>query len=73
MVACEWLEDIQGEAGGDYANAVDWTLRQAPTTSTDGTWRKSFAGNVVEHLQRCYNSMVSPQRLAKSAVTTGVD
>lgn len=30
-VACVWLEDVHGEAGEDYARAVDWMLRQAPS------------------------------------------
>ncbi|KAK4501025.1 hypothetical protein PRZ48_006831 [Zasmidium cellare] len=53
-VACEWLEDVQGEAGEDYATAVNWTLRQAPIVIKDDKWRADFASNVVQPLQRYY-------------------
>ena len=53
-VACEWLDDVQGEAGEDYANAVNWTLRQAPAMLKDEKWREEFARNVVQPLQRYY-------------------
>lgn len=53
-VACEWLDDVQGEAGEDYANAVNWTLKQAPATLKDEKWREEFAQNVVQPLQRYY-------------------
>ncbi|KAF2163556.1 hypothetical protein M409DRAFT_26168 [Zasmidium cellare ATCC 36951] len=53
-VACEWLEDVQGEAGEDYATAVNWTLRQAPIVVKDDRWRADFANSVVQPLQRYY-------------------
>lgn len=37
-VACEWLEEVLGEAGEDYATAVHWTLRQAPVVIKDDKW-----------------------------------
>ena len=53
-VAYEWLDDVQGEAGEDYANAVNWTLRQAPAMLKNEQWREEFAQNVVQPLQRYY-------------------
>jgi hypothetical protein len=53
-VACEWLDDVKGEAGEDYANAVNWTLHQAPAVLKDEKWREEFAQNVVQPLQRYY-------------------
>lgn len=53
-VACEWMDDVQGEAGEEYATAVTWTLRQAPAIVKDGSWRADFAQNVVQPLQRYY-------------------
>ncbi|KAK5112293.1 hypothetical protein LTR85_011565 [Meristemomyces frigidus] len=56
-VACEWLNDVEDEAGGDYALAVSWTLKQAPAVLKDEKWRIEFAENVVQPLQACYESM----------------
>ena len=45
-VACEWLADVQGEAGKDYATAVRWTLKQAPSMLKDDgqqSWRRLCA------------------------------
>ena len=53
-VACEWLDEVEGEAGEDYSNAVNWTLRQAPAILKDDKWREEFAQNVVQPLQRYY-------------------
>jgi hypothetical protein len=53
-IACEWLDDVQGEAGEDYAKAVNWTLRQSPATLKNEQWREGFAQNVVQPLQRYY-------------------
>lgn len=53
-VACAWLEEVPGEAGEDYALAVDWALRQAPLTVKDDKWRAEFAQHVVQPLQRYY-------------------
>lgn len=53
-VACEWLDDVQGEAADDYANAVAWTLKQSPAVLKDDKWREDFFQNVVQPLQRYY-------------------
>lgn len=51
-MACQWLEDVEGDAGVDYASAVEWTLRQAPVAAKDNNWRLDFAENVVQPLAR---------------------
>ncbi len=53
-IACQWLKDVDGEAGEDYAFAVNWTLRQAPLVVRGNKWREDFAQNVVQPLQRHY-------------------
>ncbi|GIZ44581.1 hypothetical protein CKM354_000777500 [Cercospora kikuchii] len=53
-VAFEWLDDVQGEAGEEYATAVTWTLRHVPGIVKDGSWRADFAKNVVQPLHRYY-------------------
>jgi len=57
-IACEWADEVSEEAGGDYALAVNWTLKQAPAVLKDDKWRIDFAQNVVQPLQRCYESML---------------
>lgn len=56
-MACQWLEDVEGDAGVDYAGAVEWTLRQAPVTVKDNSWRLDFAENVVQPLARNYEML----------------
>jgi hypothetical protein len=56
-VACEWLDEVEDEAGGDYFVALNWTLKQAPAILKDENWRSEFAENVVFPLQRCYEAM----------------
>ena len=53
-VARVWLDDVQGEAGEDYAMATQWTLTQSPAVTKDDKWREEFAQNVVQPLQRYY-------------------
>jgi hypothetical protein len=60
-VACEWLKAVQGEAGEDYANAVNWTLKEAPVELKDEKWREVFAQNVVQPLQRCHEYLHPPK------------
>ncbi|KAK5742068.1 hypothetical protein LTR17_003576 [Elasticomyces elasticus] len=57
-VACQWLgNDVEHEAGENYAVAVDWTLNHAPKDVNDMGWRLDFTENVVQPLQRCCDSM----------------
>ncbi|WPH03870.1 Hypothetical protein R9X50_00675300 [Acrodontium crateriforme] len=59
-VASEWLEEVAGEAGPEYAAALEWTLRSAPAVAgcgSSGKWRADFASMVIQPLQRCYEFM----------------
>lgn len=47
FVACEWLKDVEGEAGDQYANAVRFCLHQAPVVLNDEKWRLEFAQTVA--------------------------
>jgi len=62
FVAHEWLKDVEGEAGEQYANAVRFCLQQAPTSLKDDKWRADFAQSVVWPLQQCHESMQPSKR-----------
>ena len=62
FVVNEWLKDVQGEAGEQYANAVRFCLQQAPTSLKDEKWRMDFAQSVVWPLQQCHESMQPSKR-----------
>jgi hypothetical protein len=62
FVAQEWLKDVEGEAGEQYANAVRFCLQQAPTSLKDEKWRVDFAQSVVWPLQQCHESMQPSKR-----------
>jgi len=62
FVAHEWLKEVEGEAGGQYANAVKFCLQQAPTSLKDDKWRVEFAQSVVWPLQQCHESMQPSRR-----------
>jgi len=62
FVAHEWLKDVEGEAGEQYANAVKFCLQQAPTSLKDEKWRVDFAQSVVWPLQQCHESMQPSRR-----------
>lgn len=57
FVAQTWAKKMQGTAGEDYALAVSWTLNNGPLEAVDQSWRKDFAENVVQRLQRCCDSL----------------
>jgi hypothetical protein len=62
FVAHEWLKDVEGEAGEQYANAVRYCLQQAPAALNDEKWRTDFAESVVWPLQQCHESMQPSKR-----------
>jgi hypothetical protein len=62
FVVSEWLKDVEGEAGEQYANAVRFCLQQAPTSLKDEKWRVDFAQSVVWPLQQCHESMQPSRR-----------
>lgn len=50
--AHEWLEHVNGEAGGDYSAAVAWCLLGHKITPAD-RWRQEMLREVIAPLQRC--------------------
>lgn len=57
VIAQAWAEKMQGTTGENYALAVSWTLRNGPLEAVDQSWRRDFAENVVQRLQRCCDSL----------------
>ncbi|CAK3840583.1 Hypothetical predicted protein [Lecanosticta acicola] len=56
MVASRWADDeAEGEAGPEFASAIQWCLRESPTTLNGNEWRKDLADRVVMPLQRCWD------------------
>ncbi|KAK3047848.1 hypothetical protein LTR09_010823 [Extremus antarcticus] len=68
-VACEWVDDVQGEAADDYANAVAWTLKQSPAVLKDDKWREDFFQNVVQPLQRIADDLMKYQPMICNVFT----
>lgn len=46
MAAKEWHADVNGEAGLDYSEAVDWYL-WSHRSSTAETWKRGMLERVV--------------------------
>ena len=54
LVALEWLRDVTGEAGTEYAEAVAWCLVGSRTTPPSGDrWRGDMLERVVRPLELC--------------------
>ena len=53
MVAREWADLVEGEAGPDFSAAVMWCLNESPTTLEGVQWREDLANKVVLPLQNC--------------------
>jgi hypothetical protein len=55
-VAGQWAKTIDHQIDGpEYANAVKWCLREAPTDGKDEKWREEFAMNVLGPLLKSAN------------------
>lgn len=52
LAAKEWHEQVNGEAGLDYSDAVNWCL-WGHRSSTAETWRQDMLRGVIQPLQRC--------------------
>lgn len=52
LAAKEWHVNVNGEAGLDYSDAVDWCL-WGYRSSTAETWRRDMLHRVIQPLQRC--------------------
>jgi len=63
FVATEWMKDVCGEAGEQYASAIKWCFQQAPSLAAGEKWRVDFAQAVAWPLQECLESM-QPRRQA---------
>ena len=58
LVALEWLRDVTGEAGTEYAEAVAWCLVGSRTMSPSGDrWRGDMLEKVVRPLGLCCSSI----------------
>ena len=57
MVARQWADSVEGEAGPDYSGAVMWCLNESPTTLEGEQWREDLANKVVLPLQNCCDWM----------------
>lgn len=56
--AVTWLNDVSGEAGPDYAEAISWCLtgiRAIPTDTQE--WRKQMLLQVLKRLEKCYSDL----------------
>jgi hypothetical protein len=53
IVARQWADDVEDEAGSDFSAAVNWCLNESPTTLDGDQWRKDLADRVVLPLQNC--------------------
>ncbi|KAK4932548.1 hypothetical protein LTR49_000972 [Elasticomyces elasticus] len=53
IVAREWADAVEGEAGPDLSAAVMWCLDESPTTLDGDQWRQDLAHKVVLPLQNC--------------------
>jgi len=53
MVAREWADSVQDEAGPDFSAAVMWCLNESPMTLDGDQWRRDLADRVVLPLQNC--------------------
>ncbi|KAI1370312.1 hypothetical protein F4677DRAFT_367696 [Hypoxylon crocopeplum] len=57
--ALDWLQEVEGEAGLDYASAVGWCL----LATRPGRWRQEMLRKVVQPLEGCYQCLASQGRL----------
>lgn len=53
MVAKEWADDVEDEAGEHFSDAVMWCLNESPATLEGEQWRKDLADRVVLPIQNC--------------------
>ena len=53
MIAIQWADEVEDDAGAEFATAVKWCLLDSPTTLDGSAWRKDLAEKVVLALQNC--------------------
>ncbi|XXH01471.1 hypothetical protein Hte_007831 [Hypoxylon texense] len=57
--ALNWLHEVEGEAGADYAAAVEWCL----SARRPSRWRNEMLRKVVKPLEGCHQCLVSQGNL----------
>lgn len=58
--ALQWSKDVNGEAGPDFAEAIEWCLQAR--SQSDESWRKDIWAHVIVPLSNCRNHL--SQRIA---------
>jgi len=58
-MALDWSESLAGEAGKQYADAVEWCLRKRSGVRNDEDWKDEFLEKVVRPLQRDFEYLNS--------------
>lgn len=53
MVARQWADEVEDEAGPEFSAAVMWCLTESPTSLDGERWRRDLADRVVLPIQRC--------------------
>ncbi|KAF7538247.1 hypothetical protein G7054_g3085 [Neopestalotiopsis clavispora] len=61
--ASEWLKEVEGEAGTDFTNAIEWCLFKHKTFHDKANWRREMFRQVVRPLSRAMNSW-APQSIS---------
>ncbi|KAL7800195.1 hypothetical protein V8C37DRAFT_364409 [Trichoderma ceciliae] len=51
VVALDWVKEVSGEAGDDYASAVKWCF--TGTNCSNHLWRREIIKNVIRPLEMC--------------------
>ncbi|KAK6851946.1 hypothetical protein PG995_012071 [Apiospora arundinis] len=59
IAAMEWLKEVDGEAGSDYTEAVEWCISGCRTLPGDGSWRRAMVEKVVIPLEKATNTWKS--------------
>ena len=56
--ALEWSEQVNEEAGPEFANAISWCLKSNCINPTNDDWRVELYENVVKPLQECHQHLL---------------
>ncbi|KUJ07975.1 uncharacterized protein LY89DRAFT_742271 [Mollisia scopiformis] len=62
-IASKWAQDVVGETGLGYSDAVEWCLHYRLESCLDGgaseKWREDMVEKVVEPLKECYDQLIT--------------
>lgn len=53
MVARQWADEVEDEAGPEFSAAIMWCLNESPKSLDGDGWRQDLADRVVLPIQRC--------------------